>query len=405
MAEMKFEHCIRCTTCVENCPVLSVEPRFPGPKQSGPDAQRFRMDGEHTVDSWVQYCSQCKRCEVSCPHGVDISEIILKAQLKYAQEHRRPLASHIFGNAYFLGQLVSPFAPIANKIVATSFAKNVMRMLGVSTHMPLPEYNLLTLRRGRRKIGKGSKKVVFFYGCYLNFNRPDVGKKIRNLLAAMGLEVVIPHQVCCGLPSLGGGDLEGAKRFAKKNAGILVHYINRGYDVVYSCTSCGLTLSRDYPGILGISEGKRIAENTYSVAEYILKLIEEGYAKPEFRPVEMKVAYHVACHLRALGIGYPVTRVFDMIPGLTYKIFEDHCCGLSGTYGFKEKNKEVSIKLGQLASKPITEYAPDAIVADCGACCMQLGFFTGIKAIDPSEIIYKALKKSFMDKLFVGKDI
>jgi glycerol-3-phosphate dehydrogenase subunit C len=236
--------------------------------------------------------------------------------------------------------------------------------------------------------------VVFFHGCFLNFNRPDIGREIRDTLASLGVEVAVPNQVCCGLPALGGGDFEKAKSFAMKNAGILVHYINRGYDVVYSCTSCGLTLIRDYPGILDIPEGKRISENTYSVHEYILKLMDEGYVTPEFGEMKMKVAYHVPCHLRALGIGYPAVRLFERIPGLTFKVFEDHCCGLSGTYGFKAKNKEVSIKLGTLAAAPIRAYAPDVVVSDCAACRMQLEHFTGIEMKDPSEIIIESLKKA-----------
>ena len=36
---MKFEHCIRCTICVENCPVFRVNPDFV-PKQAGPTLAR-----------------------------------------------------------------------------------------------------------------------------------------------------------------------------------------------------------------------------------------------------------------------------------------------------------------------------------------------------------------------------
>ena len=68
---MTYEHCIRCTICVENCPVFRVNPAFPGPKQAGPDAQRFRSDREKSADEWVLLCSQCKRCEMACPCGVE----------------------------------------------------------------------------------------------------------------------------------------------------------------------------------------------------------------------------------------------------------------------------------------------------------------------------------------------
>ena len=49
-----FQHCIKCTLCEENCPVFLVDKDFPGPKQAGPDAQRFRMDNESPVDDWVK---------------------------------------------------------------------------------------------------------------------------------------------------------------------------------------------------------------------------------------------------------------------------------------------------------------------------------------------------------------
>jgi len=389
---MKFEHCIRCTLCVENCPVFRVNPDFPGPKQAGPDAQRFRLDGEKSVDRWVQLCSQCRRCEIACPYGVDPAEIILAAQIKYASEHLRTPASRIFANNYYLGTLGSLASPLANRIAATGFAKRVFNVIGISTYLPFPPFNLISMNKGMRKAGRGAPKVVFFYGCFINFNRPDIGKHIRTLLASLGLEVILPHQVCCGLPALGNGDIELAQRFARKNSAILSEYIDKGYDVVYACTSCGLTLVHDYPGILNIPSGKKIAENSYNVHEYILKLSDEGYIEPEFGAVRKKIAYHIPCHLRAIGIGYPAARLFAKIPGLEYHILDDYCCGLSGSYGFKKKNQETAIKIGNQAAAVIRETGAEAVVADCGACRMQLSHFSGLKALDPSEILIESIK-------------
>lgn len=391
---MKFEHCIRCTICVENCPVFRVNPAFPGPKQAGPDAQRFRLDGEKSVDQWVQLCSQCKRCEIACPYGVDPAEIILAAQIKYAGTHLRPLAAHMFANNFYLGTLGSLASPIANRIAATDLARRSFHILGISTYMPFPRFALLSMNKGRRKVGKGGRKVVFFYGCFLNFNRPDIGTGIRSLLVSLGLEVVLPHQVCCGLPALGNGDIALARRFAAKNAAILAEYIDKGYDVVYACTSCGLTLAHDYPGILNVPGGKKIAENSYNVHEYILKLIDEGSADPAFGEVRQSIAYHIPCHLRALGIGYPAVRLFAKIPGLKFQVLDDYCCGLSGSYGFKRKNQATAVKIGTQAAGVIKDTGAQALVADCGACRMQLAHLSGLNALDPSEILIASLRKA-----------
>ena len=38
-----FEECMKCTVCTAYCPVVPVNPRYPGPKQAGPDGERLRL--------------------------------------------------------------------------------------------------------------------------------------------------------------------------------------------------------------------------------------------------------------------------------------------------------------------------------------------------------------------------
>lgn len=388
---MNYEHCIRCTICVENCPVLRVNPDFPGPKQSGPDAQRFRMEREKAVDEWVLLCSQCKRCEMSCPCGVEPAQIILKAQQRYGLQHPRTLAYLLFANNYYLSALGSLTAPIANTIAATAIGKKIFRAMGIATYIPFPKFRFRTLHSEKKNLSKSTKKVAFFYGCFINFYRPDIGRKIIQLLTSFNIDVVLPPQWCCGLPALGNGNLALARSFAEKNAASLSDYIDAGYEVVYTCTSCGLCLLHDYPGILEIPQGKKIAENSYDLYEYIVKLIDEGHIDPQFREVRRKLAYHIPCHLRALGIGYPATKIMAMIPGLEYKILDDTCCGLNGSYGFKKTNESTAVQLGNRAVSLIRKTGAEAIVADCGSCRMQLSGISGLTAFDPAEIVSESL--------------
>jgi glycerol-3-phosphate dehydrogenase subunit C len=234
-------------------------------------------------------------------------------------------------------------------------------------------------------------KVVFFHGCYLNYNRPDIGRKIRDLLSYLGMRVVMPRQTCCGLPALGNGDLDIARKFALENARELASYVDKGYKILYACTSCGLTLTHDYPEVLEVPGGKKVAENSYNVHEFLSNAIDDGSLTVEFGPVDRHVAYHIPCHLRALGIGYPAARIFEKIPDLRFTILDDDCCGLSGSYGFKKKNEKTSARLGGLAADAIRATGAEALASDCGACKMQLGHFSGLPALDPSEIIYEAL--------------
>jgi len=388
---MNYEHCIRCTICVENCPVFRANPEFPGPKQAGPDAQRFRSEKEKAQDGWVLLCSQCKRCEMACPCGVEPAQIILREQQRYGKEHPQTATHLLFANNYYLSTLGSLTAPVANFIASSKIGKQIFDRMGISTYMPFPQFSFLTMRSVKKTRGSQRRKVAFFYGCFINFYRPDIGKKIVRLLNALNVDVVLPPQWCCGLPALGNGNLALAKYFAQKNASSLSDYVDAGYDIVYTCTSCGLCLMQDYPGILEIPQGKKIAESSYDLHEYILKLINEGYVQPDFHEVPRRVAYHIPCHLRALKIGYPAAELMSSIPGLKYEIFDDHCCGLSGSYGFKKENRDTAVQIGHRAVSVIKKTDAENIVADCGSCRMQLSGLSGMPAMDPAEILCESL--------------
>ncbi len=389
---MKFEHCIRCTICVENCPVFRVNPAFPGPKQAGPDAQRFRSEREKSVDEWVLLCSQCKRCEMACPCGVEPAQIILRAQQKYGLEHPHTAAHLLFANNYYLSTLGSMTAPLANRFASTKIGKKIFQRMGIATYIPFPKFSFKTMRSEKKTRSREPKKVAFFYGCFINFYRPDIGRKIIRLLQSFRVDVVLPPQWCCGLPALGNGNLALAQNFAAKNVASLSNYIDAGYDVVYTCTSCGLCLLHDYQGIMDIPGAKKIAENSYDLHEYLLKLVaERGGAKPDFKEVNRTLAYHIPCHLRALEIGYPAADLMKMIPGLECRVLDDACCGLNGSYGFKKINEATAIQLGGRAVSLIKKTGAEAIVADCGSCRMQLGGLSGMNAFDPVEILCESL--------------
>ena len=38
-----FEQCLKCTVCTVYCPMVAVNPDYPGPKQAGPDGERYRL--------------------------------------------------------------------------------------------------------------------------------------------------------------------------------------------------------------------------------------------------------------------------------------------------------------------------------------------------------------------------
>ncbi|KJS81681.1 MAG: hypothetical protein JM58_16550 [Peptococcaceae bacterium BICA1-8] len=72
--EHNLDHCLKCSTCHTQCPVVANYLAFPGPKQLGPELERLRLargDKEpFEIDEALNYCTNCKRCDMACPHGV-----------------------------------------------------------------------------------------------------------------------------------------------------------------------------------------------------------------------------------------------------------------------------------------------------------------------------------------------
>ena len=81
--DTSFEQCMKCTVCTVYCPVVAVNPAYPGPKQAGPDGERYRLKDPFFYDEALDLCLNCKRCEVACPSNVKIGDIIQSARLKY----------------------------------------------------------------------------------------------------------------------------------------------------------------------------------------------------------------------------------------------------------------------------------------------------------------------------------
>ena len=135
-----FEECIKCTICTEFCPVIEVNPLFPGPKQAGPDGERFRLKNSFFFDENLKYCMNCKRCETACPSGVKIADIIHSARMDYGTVIPH-LRERILAGTDVMGTLARPFAPIVNAVAGSKAGKTVMdKVLGIDHRRSFPKY-------------------------------------------------------------------------------------------------------------------------------------------------------------------------------------------------------------------------------------------------------------------------
>jgi len=385
--------CIRCATCMAICPVSRVTPKFPGPKQAGPGAERFRRPNEPSVDGWIDLCIGCHLCDMVCSSGVNISELNLIAKAKYLDEKGRPFRDWLLTHSYLYSWLGSLLSPFVNYLLRTPQIKCwVETVLRIDRRRELPSYESSTLRQWfKRHHSKGTRKIAYFYGCYTNTNEVDVGKATVQVLEATGLEVILPPQRCCGIPMLGNGDFKGAEKMARYNVPSLLETIRSGSDIIFSSTSCGHMIKHEYCHLLSIPGADEVAQRIFDIFEFLRNLKESNSLNTHFKELSLKAAYFAPCHLRALGIGLPALEILRLIPGLQIDNIEADCCGMGGTFGFKKEKYEISEEIGRDLAEAVDRLTPDIILSDCEGCRMQIRHLTGLKVLHPIQILRDAL--------------
>lgn len=399
------DKCIKCNICTAYCPVAKVTDRFPGPKFAGPESQRLRYLPEPVLDPSVDLCINCKTCNQVCPSGVRASDLNVLAKANYVAERGQNLRNWLLGHAELLGRLGSTAAPLANPVLRNRLVKGVMEQtLAISRRRTFPAYTHQTFarwfaRRKRVRDGShtaGARKVAYFTGCFANYNDPDLGRAVVEVLEHNGCEVVAPPQVCCGLPLIANGEMAAARKNAEFNIKSLGEFVDAGYDIVFSSTSCGLTVRSDYRELLGLEAAEKIAARAYDISEYLLMLHEEGGLDLGFpRQPPLRLAYHAPCHLKAHGIGYPALKLLRLIPGVRVDDLGKVCCGIGGTYGFKTEKYEISMDIGKELFDAIRAAEVPLVASDCETCRMQIEHGTPeVRAVHPVKLLWEAYRQA-----------
>ena len=391
-----FEECMKCTICTAYCPVLQVNPLYPGPKQAGPDGERLRLKDPYFFNYALKYCLNCKRCEVACPSGVKVADLIQSARIKY-DTHPPKLRDQILASTDFMGQLARPFAPIVNAVTDLGVTKKTLDMvLDIDHRRTFPKYSGRSfegwLKRRSKEQAAFPEQVAYFHGCYVNYNYPQLGKDLVKLLNALGVGVqLLDKENCCGIAMITNGMAREAAKHATHNVEVLGKAVSKGLKVVTTSSTCTLTIRDEYPELLKV-DNSAVRDSLLMATRFIYEKLEQGATLKFKADYHKKIAYHTPCHLEKLGWGVFSERLLRMIPGVEFVMLPPGCCGISGTYGFKKENYESSQAIGQPLFDNIKTINPEVVACDCETCKWQIEMSTGYPVMNPISILAEALE-------------
>lgn len=373
--------------------MMEANPLYPGPKQAGPDELRYRIKDSAFFDNALKYCLNCKRCEVACPSGVKVGDIVARAKIKYGHSQHK-MRDLMISSTDLVGGMATTFAPIVNLALSLDITKSVLdSTFGVSAHASMPKYASKRFEQWFKKVKAHqegySRFVEYFHGCYVNYNYPQLGQDFVTLMNACGYGVhILEKQKCCGVALIANGFASQATSAAKTN---LASIRKASQPVLTTSSSCTLTIKEEYSTILD-QDTSDIQSKVQMAVKWLYDRIDRGEVRLAFRKdFKMKAAYHTPCHLQKLGNQIYSIALLKMIPGLDLKVLEQKCCGISGTFGFKKENYAISQKIGSKLYESIYAANPEVVITDCETCKWQIEGACGIPVFNPISILVQAL--------------
>jgi glycerol-3-phosphate dehydrogenase subunit C len=393
-----LDECIKCNICTSYCPVSAVTDRFPGPKYVGPQAQRFRENGQpESPDASVDYCSGCRVCNEVCPTGVKIAEINARARAEIVEKRGIPLRNRMLGRNELLGRLGSIAPSLANFALHNSFSRLMAdKVMGVARDAPLPTWSTSGtfkdwFQATHSQRLRSEKKVVYFHGCATMYYEPFIGMAAVLVMEHQGYEVIVPYQNCCGLPLLSNGEFKAARGYHKNNVAYMGSYAHAGFPIIGTSTSCTLTLKEEAPELLDMDDENttELKLATWDIFEWLRELAVKGELAADFKPLDLKIPYHAPCQLRAHRVGKPALEIMELIPGLDLAESHARCCGIAGTYGYKTEKYQIAMDVGEELFRFVREQGDDVKYTACDSetCRWQLEHGTHLPSRHPIELL------------------
>ena len=408
--------CVHCGFCLPACPTYSLW----GEEMDSPRGRIYLvgqlLDGAPLTPAAGEHfdrCLGCMACMTACPSGVQYDQIIAAArewtEAADAQpsdegsdglgpagvapggavpEARRPLRDRltragIFALFPYPERLRVAIAPLralqrtgADRLIARTglvgrvspAAEQALRLAPPATRpMPAGRFPERVAARGERRAVVG-----MLTGCVQSVFFPRVNAATARVLAAEGCDVIIPRsQGCCGALSLHSGRAAEAVRFAQRT---IETFEAAGVDaIVVNSAGCGSAM-KEYELLFADSPSwaPRAAALSAKVRD-LSEFLDSLGPVAERHPVEVRAAYHDACHLgHAQRITAAPRALLRAIPGLELVELRDAgvCCGSAGVYNLLQP--DAARELGSRKADSVVDSGASLLISANPGCTLQI---------------------------------
>ncbi|CAI8007901.1 Probable glycolate oxidase iron-sulfur subunit [Geodia barretti] len=404
-AEADLYRCVHCGLCLSSCPTYStlhLETESPRGRIALMRAVHEGRVGisDRIVSHW-EMCLQCRACEAVCPSGVPYGRIMEYSRAQTLAQDKQGSALKRVDRFFLRAALPHPkrlrFGARLLQLYQRTGLRKLVRASGLLKLLPetlaqmeaqLPDLDgpffgptdqLYPAQPRQGSEGANSQAaptVALLSGCVMPLMQGETMQASVRVLTRNGCNVAVPlGQVCCGALNIHAGDLETARRLARRNIDVfLASGADRpGYRIITASAGCGSNM-KEYSELLKhdhqyAEPARRFAELTVDITEFLAELPLDP---PQGR-IDRRVTYQDPCHLvHAQRITRQPRDVLKAVPGLELVEMEAStmCCGGAGFYSMVQPDLSGRILATKIGNIEATN-AEQVVTANPG-CMMQI---------------------------------
>lgn len=391
-AEADMYRCVHCGLCLSACPTYvetGLETESPRGRIALMKAvNEGRLEITARVVSHWEACLQCRACEAVCPSGVPYGRIMENTRAQVLSRDMQSAGLKRVSRLFLRAALPHPgrlrLGAHLIRIYQRSGLQKLVRKSRVLRALPgglaelegqLPDFSGAFFGPSKTVYPARSEKkltVGLLSGCVMPLMQGDTMRATVRVLTRNGCDVVVPvGQGCCGALNVHSGDLDRARRMARRNIDV---FLAAGVDtIVVASAGCGSNM-KEYHDLLKddpqyAEPARRFAELTRDVTEVLTSLPFD----PPRVPLHRKITYQDPCHLaHAQRITTEPRAILNAIPGLELVEMEQSsmCCGGAGIYSVVQQDLASRILTSKMRHVAATG-AEQVVTANPG-CMMQI---------------------------------
>lgn len=413
--EDKLLACIHCGLCLEACPTYVIT----GNENDGPRGRLYLMRAvaegrlENTSTAFATHidrCLGCRACEQVCPAGVEYGqlleasrEVLLDTQPKQDLSNKllRFVLRHVWLSPtrlrlFFTASRLFRDLGLARLLLKSRVARLISREAEFGVALLESSRPVFSNTQTARTNGTAGN-VLLFSGCVGEGLFARVNRATERVLRANNFNVNTPsEQVCCGALHAHAGDLEGARKLARRN----IAAFNSDTPIVTNAGGCGAMLTT-YGHLLAHDED--VAEQAANFSARV-RDVSQQLATVEMRiapsPLDTRVTYDTSCHLLygqrsgETSEGMLRTVAGDNFVALTGT---ERCCGAAGIYNLMQP--EMSQRVLQEKLDHVRQTHAGILATGNPGCQMHIGAgaclsHMELKVCHPIELVDQAYESA-----------